>query len=218
VEFLQANTQDVEYLVAVPNAQSGSGLVLATGRPVLYMGGFSGGDPVVDAAGLQEMVANGELRYIMYTGDRGPNQEIIAWLQSSCSLVPGFDQVGTPILYQCGGDVAVQPAQVPAGNPPQQPTTGNQPPQEALAACAGLDLRDACVVNLPNGGTVNGVCRDVQGQLVCQPDGPSPLQVQACTGLAVESPCTFTARDGNTVTGACALIQNQLACRPASNP
>jgi 4-amino-4-deoxy-L-arabinose transferase-like glycosyltransferase len=217
VDFLQANTQDVEYLVAVPNAQAGAPLVLATGRPVLYMGGFSGGDPVVDAAGLQEMVANGELRYILYTGDRSPRQDISSWLQSSCSLVPGFDQAGNALLYQCGGGTIVQPAQnTPVPGNAQQP--GNRPPQEAIAACDGLAVQQACTVNLPDGNTVNGICRDMQGQLVCQPDGPSPLMIQACSGLTVDAACTFTARDGNTVNGTCAMIQGQLACRPVPNP
>jgi len=39
--FLEENTEDVEYLLAVPSAQNGSTLVLQTGRPVLFMGGFS---------------------------------------------------------------------------------------------------------------------------------------------------------------------------------
>src|SRR4051812_26091216 len=36
VNYLEANTQDVDYLVAVPSANQGESLVLATGRPVLY--------------------------------------------------------------------------------------------------------------------------------------------------------------------------------------
>ena len=42
LEYLQTNTQDVKYLVAVPGSKMGSSLVLQTGRPVLFMGGFSG--------------------------------------------------------------------------------------------------------------------------------------------------------------------------------
>jgi 4-amino-4-deoxy-L-arabinose transferase-like glycosyltransferase len=105
IEFLQADTQDVEYLLAVPNANMGATLVLATGRPVLYMGGFSGSDPVVDAADLQRMVGNGELRYVLYGGDRSPQSGIASWLQSSCSTVPEFTRsaqggAGT-VLYLC---------------------------------------------------------------------------------------------------------------------
>ncbi len=88
--YLEANTQDVEYLVAVPSSQSGSSLVLATGRPVLYMGGFGGQDDVVTAEDLSAMVANGELRYVMYGGDRGGKTDITNWLSTSCSVVQEF--------------------------------------------------------------------------------------------------------------------------------
>jgi len=92
VAYLQANTQDTEYMVAVPSSQVGSPLVLATGRPVLYMGGFTGGDPVIDAAGLAEMVANGELRYVISGGGRNNKQDISNWLASTCTVVPEFSQ------------------------------------------------------------------------------------------------------------------------------
>ena len=93
VAYLQANTQDVEYLVAVPSSQTGAPLVLATGRPVLYMGGFGGQDRVVTAEDLQGMVASGRLRYVLY-GGMGGRQDIVAWLQSSCTVVPEFSAVG----------------------------------------------------------------------------------------------------------------------------
>jgi len=117
VTFLQANTQDTEYLVAVPNAHTGSPLVLSTGRPVLYIGGFSGSDPVIDAAGLAEMVANDELRYVLFSGGNNGKQDIARWLASSCTAVPQFSQGNDRpsqnqrpdtrnnqgnILYQCG--------------------------------------------------------------------------------------------------------------------
>jgi hypothetical protein len=111
VAYLQANTRDVEYLVAVPSSQTGAPLVLATGRPVLYMGGFSGQDRVVTAEDLQEMVASGRLRYVLY-GGMGGRQDIAAWLQSSCTVVPEFSASGGEgqrgpadrgiVLYRCG--------------------------------------------------------------------------------------------------------------------
>ena len=88
--YLEANTQDVEYLVAVPSSQNGTGFVLATGRPVLYMGGFGGQDEVVTAEDLSAMVANGELRYVMYGGDRGGKTDIANWLSASCSVLQEF--------------------------------------------------------------------------------------------------------------------------------
>jgi 4-amino-4-deoxy-L-arabinose transferase-like glycosyltransferase len=108
VAYLQANTQDTEYMVAVPSSQVGSPLVLATGRPVLYMGGFTGSDPVIDAAGLSEMVANGELRYVLFDGGGNGKQDIARWLASSCRVVPAFSQ---------GNVRPARPQQGPDGGP-----------------------------------------------------------------------------------------------------
>ncbi len=91
--YLQTNTADVEYLLAVPSSQNGATMVIATGRPVLYMGGFGGQDDVVSAEDLSAMAANGELRYILYGGDRGGKEDIASWLKTSCSVVPEFSEV-----------------------------------------------------------------------------------------------------------------------------
>jgi 4-amino-4-deoxy-L-arabinose transferase-like glycosyltransferase len=89
--YLETHTQDVKYLVAVPSAQSGASFVLATGRPVLYMGGFSGSDEVVNANDLSRMVAAGELRYVLYGGGQ---LDIVNWLTVSCSPVQEFSDAG----------------------------------------------------------------------------------------------------------------------------
>ncbi len=90
--YLEANTQGMEYLVAVPSSQQGAQFVLATGRPVLYMGGFGGQDEVVNADDLAKMVANGELRYVLYGGERGNKADIANWLKSSCVAVLDYSQ------------------------------------------------------------------------------------------------------------------------------
>jgi len=101
--YLQSNTYDVKYLVAVPSALQGMSLVLTSERPVLYIGGFSGADPVVNAEGLKTLVANGDLRYVLYSeffrlpgGSGRGDSEILAWLKDSCYLVPKFEKV---IIY-----------------------------------------------------------------------------------------------------------------------
>ena len=114
LEFLQANTQGMKYLVAAESSQTGAPYVIATGRPVLFMGGFSGGDEVVSADDLAELVANGELRYVLFGGGRNNKQDVLTWLQSSCSVVEEFSQStgaqqiqgpgqngGGQILYEC---------------------------------------------------------------------------------------------------------------------
>jgi hypothetical protein len=94
LDYLQGNTQDVEYLMAVGSAFEGASYVIETGRPVLYMGGFSGADPVVSVSDLTQMVEEGQLRYVMWGGDRrrgGNRREISSWLQDSCVIVKDVD-------------------------------------------------------------------------------------------------------------------------------
>jgi len=102
IAYLQANTQDVAYLVAVPSSQNGASLVLATGRPVLYMGGFSGQDQVADARDLAEMVANKELRFVLYGAGEGGQSDIINWLQTSCTVVSELSRQSRQANFQAG--------------------------------------------------------------------------------------------------------------------
>lgn len=91
--YLEENTTDMKYLVAVPSSQVGATMVIATGRPVLYMGGFGGQDEVVSADDLAVLVADGALRFVYYGG--GGNQDGIAnWLQTACTVVPEFTRTG----------------------------------------------------------------------------------------------------------------------------
>lgn len=98
--YLQDNTAGMEYLVAVPSAQVGASMVIASGRPVLYMGGFNGSDPVIDGAGLQQLVAAGDLRYIILQEGRNPGKGITAWVMRTCTPIPRFSNGGLP-LFDC---------------------------------------------------------------------------------------------------------------------
>jgi len=95
LDYLQVNTKDMTYLMAVPSAMQGADYILATGRPVLYMGGFMGQDDVVSAADLADLVDEGKLRYIYWgmggMGPGGMKSDISAWVTSSCIQVEGFD-------------------------------------------------------------------------------------------------------------------------------
>jgi 4-amino-4-deoxy-L-arabinose transferase-like glycosyltransferase len=104
LDFLQANTQNEEYLVAVQSANQGAPLVLATGRPVLYMGGFSGSDPVIDAQGLAQLVAEGRLRYVLSgRATRGGNASIDNWVRGNCTLVQSASKNNALTQFRGGG-------------------------------------------------------------------------------------------------------------------
>jgi len=69
--YLQANTEGMRWMMAVQSSHQGAVYVLETGRGVMYMGGFSGQDPVVNAESLQAYVDAGELRYVLSGGADG---------------------------------------------------------------------------------------------------------------------------------------------------
>jgi 4-amino-4-deoxy-L-arabinose transferase-like glycosyltransferase len=68
LDFLIANRGSAKYLVAVPNAVVAAPLIVATGQPVMAMGGYLGNDPILTPALLQRLVGDGEVRFVMLGG------------------------------------------------------------------------------------------------------------------------------------------------------
>jgi 4-amino-4-deoxy-L-arabinose transferase-like glycosyltransferase len=94
LDYLEPRTQDIYYLMAVPSSMQGADYVLATGRPVLYLGGFMGQDQVLTTDELAQMIQQGKLRYIYWnsSGQGSGNQSnISSWVASTCTAVQGFD-------------------------------------------------------------------------------------------------------------------------------
>jgi 4-amino-4-deoxy-L-arabinose transferase-like glycosyltransferase len=125
LEYLLANTNPDEYLVAAASSHTASPFILATGQPVLTLGGFSGRDDVVSVEQLAAMVAGGEIRFVISDGSlQQQKPEIAAWVQNNCSIVslPGIaversqpiqgrlpqgpDQMGQ--LFDCGSSWVLQ--------------------------------------------------------------------------------------------------------------
>jgi 4-amino-4-deoxy-L-arabinose transferase-like glycosyltransferase len=97
--YLVANQGQATWLVAVDSAMQAAPLILSTGRPVIAMGGFTGGDRAMSVGHLKELVSSGQLRYVMPGGERGPgrgNAEVASWVRANCSAVDGQDG-----LYDC---------------------------------------------------------------------------------------------------------------------
>ncbi len=92
IRFLDENTSDIQYLVAVQRANDGAPFVLATGRPVLYMGGFTGSDDVADVEDVKEMVENGNLRFVMMSNLNQQERELRQWLTTACIPVEAFSK------------------------------------------------------------------------------------------------------------------------------
>jgi len=92
LDYLLANTDPDGYLVATLTATDAAPYILATQRPVLTFGGFTGNDNVVDLDQLRQMVADEELRFVLGQGLAWRKPEIAAWLNAHCAVasVPGI--------------------------------------------------------------------------------------------------------------------------------
>ncbi|WP_067472481.1 glycosyltransferase family 39 protein [Actinomadura hibisca] len=101
VAYLEKNQGTAQWLVAVSSAQQASSLILQTGKPVIAMGGFTGSDPAMTVAKLQQYVEEGKIRYIMVSGQgggRGPDSgssSVTSWVQQNGALVQPTEYGGS---------------------------------------------------------------------------------------------------------------------------
>ncbi|SIS53924.1 Dolichyl-phosphate-mannose-protein mannosyltransferase [Alicyclobacillus vulcanalis] len=95
------------FLVATLNAQPAEPIIIATGLPVMAMGGFSGSDAAMTVAKLQQLCRQGKVKYFLIDGGgfggRG-NSELVSWIEKHCKLVPASAWGGS--TSQANGDRA----------------------------------------------------------------------------------------------------------------
>jgi 4-amino-4-deoxy-L-arabinose transferase-like glycosyltransferase len=92
--------------VAVTSASQAGSIELATGLPVMAMGGFSGTDPAPTLAQFQLMVASGQVRFVIVGGRGGGSSttsEIDNWVQANGTVVSSVSSS----LYDLSGVAAV---------------------------------------------------------------------------------------------------------------
>ena len=98
--YLAANRGDATWIVAVSGANDAGSIELATGLPVMAMGGFSGSDLAPTLEQLQAYVASGQLRYVLVGGRGGPgggaSSDVSSWVAAHGTLV---ESVGNGSLY-----------------------------------------------------------------------------------------------------------------------
>jgi 4-amino-4-deoxy-L-arabinose transferase-like glycosyltransferase len=75
VNFLEANRGNTRFMLAVPSSMAAAPIIIQTGQPVMAMGGFSGGDPIVTADQLAADVAGGTVRYFLLSGRRASTDD-----------------------------------------------------------------------------------------------------------------------------------------------
>jgi 4-amino-4-deoxy-L-arabinose transferase-like glycosyltransferase len=92
IDFLVKNNTGEKFLVAVSNASAAEPIILATGKPVMAIGGFSGNDKTLTVAKLEQMVKAGEIKYYMVGGgmgggDANSSDNLTAWVEANGKAV-----------------------------------------------------------------------------------------------------------------------------------
>lgn len=89
ISFLLKNNTGEKWLIAVPDANEAESIILATGKPVMAIGGFSGNDNTLTVAKLKQLVKSGQLKYFMVGGNKGGNtsSDVTAWVKANGTIV-----------------------------------------------------------------------------------------------------------------------------------
>ncbi|MFC4537077.1 glycosyl transferase family 39, partial [Sphaerisporangium dianthi] len=100
ISYLEDHQGGATWLAAVGDAHSASSIMLSTGgKPVIAMGGFTGGDPAMTVTELQRYVAEGRLKYVLLGGGMGGlgrgDGEVTTWVRSHGTVVDPAEYGGT---------------------------------------------------------------------------------------------------------------------------
>jgi 4-amino-4-deoxy-L-arabinose transferase-like glycosyltransferase len=96
VEFLTDHYHDERFLLATLSAQQAAPLIIATGMPVMAIGGYAGTDPILTPESFSRMVQQKQLRFVLI-GVTGPpglraraaavQAPLVVWVQQHGLLV-----------------------------------------------------------------------------------------------------------------------------------
>jgi 4-amino-4-deoxy-L-arabinose transferase-like glycosyltransferase len=99
IAYLEAHQGTAKYLVAGSGSQTTAPIIVKTGKAVVTIGGFNGGDPAPTVSQLAAMVAKGELKYVLLGGGGGGpgrgngSSDLTAWVQAHGKAVSGFSDL-----------------------------------------------------------------------------------------------------------------------------
>jgi 4-amino-4-deoxy-L-arabinose transferase-like glycosyltransferase len=111
VRYLEAHQGTAKFLVAVTSSNQADSLILATNKPVMTLGGFSGSDPILTTSQLATLVKNGTVRYFLLDsfGGGGPGgssqSALITWIKQHSKAVPTSQWQSTTVSSSFGGAV-----------------------------------------------------------------------------------------------------------------
>ncbi len=93
--YLLTHRELARFLLAASDAKTADPIALASGQPVITLGGFSGSDPTPTVDQFEQLLRSGQLRYVLLDAARVmPAQGVhrgtapAAWVEGHCKRVP----------------------------------------------------------------------------------------------------------------------------------
>jgi 4-amino-4-deoxy-L-arabinose transferase-like glycosyltransferase len=85
--FLLKNNTGEKWLAAVSGSSEAEPLILATGKPVIAIGGFSGNVKTLTVVKLEQLVKSGQLKYFLVSSRGAVSDEVTAWVEKNGKAV-----------------------------------------------------------------------------------------------------------------------------------
>jgi 4-amino-4-deoxy-L-arabinose transferase-like glycosyltransferase len=101
--YLETHQGNATYLFATTNVHTASAYIIASGKAVMALGGFTGSDPILTATQLATLAKEGKVTYFLLsgggTGGPGASSSLMTWIQQHAKPIT----VGGTQLYEYMG-------------------------------------------------------------------------------------------------------------------
>ena len=109
ISYLEAHQGSAKYLVAVTSSNEADAIILATNKPVMTLGGFSGSDPILTTSQLAALLKSGTVRYFLLNGSGGggpggsSQSALLTWIKQHSVVVSSSQYSSSSTSSSSGG-------------------------------------------------------------------------------------------------------------------
>jgi 4-amino-4-deoxy-L-arabinose transferase-like glycosyltransferase len=107
IQYLEAHQGSTTFLVATASSNTADSIILATNKPVMALGGFSGSDPILTVNQLQTLIKENKIHYFLISsggfGPGGGQSTLTSWIQQHGTVVSTSQWQSSSTMSNAGG-------------------------------------------------------------------------------------------------------------------